>query len=276
MKKPFSTVTDLGHQGAASGKTVNKALAARILRVTKSPDPTPSELFELMEVARAQGATSVAEALRARLDQALVRRGSSSGASAAATRASVDPALAPGPTGRQAVQAAARVGQLGDAASPVEGVPDAQWEKFAAVLSKDRPLGAEDRGRLGMYSTSVRRLADLGIVSNPRKERTATGDTWAADWDKISRDAFLASPRAQHQVLRKSMSDYAAAIRETMAPAIGRKFSPADRDVVSLSGLLAVAHVAGLKGLESWLRSAEERKKFPNTTRLFAETNGIF
>src|SRR4029077_2270565 len=45
---------------------------------------------------------------------------------------------------------------------------------------------------------------------------------------------------------------------------------------ITLSGLLGVAHIAGLEGLVSWLEHREDRKRFPHTPAMFTRTNGVF
>jgi hypothetical protein len=44
----------------------------------------------------------------------------------------------------------------------------------------------------------------------------------------------------------------------------------------SLSGLLGVAHMAGVEGCLGWVKDPQARRKFSETTKVFEKCNGIF
>ena len=69
------------------------------------------------------------------------------------------------------------------------------------------------------------------------------------------------------------MVDHRAALLKREADALGRVYGgrPA-----TLSGLLAVAKQAGLHGLELWLESQGDERRYPRTTAIYRRAVGIF
>lgn len=230
---------------AVATKQVSQQLSAAILRAANDPKISVSDLVLLAKMAKAEGADATSKALLARAKSRVEPTVSTSG------RATEAPAITV------------------PKASPISGVSSTQWLKFMEALKSGRAANAEEAGRIGDFAISVRRLADLGIVQNPKKTKTS----WDAEWTNISKEKFTGSPELQEQALAKSLGDYAGKIRTDYVKAIGKSVN--DKPI-TLSGLLGVAHVAGIKGLETWLRDGKVREKFPGTTKLFETTNGIF
>lgn len=49
-----------------------------------------------------------------------------------------------------------------------------------------------------------------------------------------------------------------------------------DGKPVTLSGLAGLVSAAGMKGAEKWLNKSEDRVKYPGSTQVYNETNGLF
>lgn len=45
---------------------------------------------------------------------------------------------------------------------------------------------------------------------------------------------------------------------------------------VTLSGLAGLVSAAGMKGAAKWLDDAEDRVKYPGSTQMYQQTNGLF
>lgn len=191
-----------------------------------------------------------------------------------------------------------------DASSPIPGVPLPAWIDFEKLMARGKSMDVTAAGRLGMFGFTPKRLQDLGLVKEVRKVTVATpealellekakeaGPNDAAElrakanmaakrrWDAavwaegVSREKFLGSPDLQIRAFRKSMREYTQAIRELYKGAIGKQVGGKP---VTLSGLLAVAHVCGAPGLDSWIKKADIREQFPQTTKAFMMATGLF
>lgn len=155
--------------------------------------------------------------------------------------------------------------------APLPGVPAVAWRRFVAlmVVAPKRSLGS--RGRLGYFGMDARRLADVGLVERPRKSSVDGEEgVWTGSWKApLTRDAFLGSARIQYEAFTRS----AGLMIPKLAPLVGSQVGP---EKATLSGLLGVAHLAGERGVEGWVRSPEVRAKFRATTANFHRTNKIF
>lgn len=148
--------------------------------------------------------------------------------------------------------------------SPIPGVADEQWETFTEALAmgddgKPRPASYDTKKRIGRYAAAKTRLAQIGI-----DPETLTG-----------------SSDAQEAALAADLAEVHSSLAEagTIAKHVGNTIELPDVDVqhaVTLSGLLGVASVAGLKGTVNWLTNADDRKRFPHNTNLFLRCNGAF
>jgi len=155
--------------------------------------------------------------------------------------------------------------------SPVPGVPALAWERFVTVMVVAPRQHATPRGRLGLFGMDARRLSDVGFQSKPRKV-TVGGElgVWSGEWvPPLSRETFLASTPAQYEAFSRSM--------RKLAPKVSRLVGlPIYGKVSTLSGLLAVGHLAGEDGVTSWVTDPAVREKFKATTANFNRANGIF
>jgi hypothetical protein len=128
--------------------------------------------------------------------------------------------------------------------SPLEGVEDEPWTEFVGLLGNPKNVSREAlSGHLGLFLFHPLRLSRLGITSDGK---------------------FLRSPAAQYRALVLSFKDYEPLLK---------------RDVTAqrtLSGLLGVAHRAGLRACRKWIRSDEDKANHPFTTSTFELVNGIF
>jgi hypothetical protein len=161
---------------AASGPRVSRELGADVQAAVQAGDATPATQWEeLARRARGEGAGKLAEAL---------------GERAAAARA-------PATSGREG---APETEPPADDDSPPGGdglqLPRSKWERLREALAGDRAVSSEERGRVGRYAMSVKRLADLGLVSDVRRVRgdDDSGSTWAGTWRPRARSTATRAP----------------------------------------------------------------------------------
>lgn len=152
--------------------------------------------------------------------------------------------------------------------SPIEAIPPQQWTEFVGKM-RTADVGNEAKGRFGAFQMGVRRLVDFGLIENPKK--LADG-TWSGLW-VYPKAKFLKDAKLQYKLFERSMVAYRNAIMEKYLKAINAQVQGR---AATMSGLLAVAHFAGIQGLEKWLTSQELRKKFKATTNAYLSVNGIF
>jgi hypothetical protein len=245
--------------GTIANPQLSPKLGAEILSAIKDKSTTPEVFMILARLSAAEGAESTAQALRQRATAARRTRPASVNTAESGRTEKLERPAAP----------AAPV-----AATATEEVPAAKLGEFASVLRANRSPDADAKGRVGVYAMSMQRLADLGIVKNPHKTGPRGQSTWTAEWsERLPREKFVADEDLQAAALGKSLRLYTDEIRGKFGGVIGKKLG---ETTVTLSGLLAVAHVAGIRGLETWLRDAGVRAKFPGTTGLFNKANGLF
>lgn len=153
---------------------------------------------------------------------------------------------------------------------PINGVVHTDWLRFVKVfLNIDNRVS--ENFRYGCFEMTVRRLCDLRLMNDPTTVQKNGRLVWVATWvDPWNLKRFLDDPDKQYEIFSRSMSEYAALDLDTQ---LGVKVEGTE---ATLSGLLAVAHRAGLPGLASWLSNAAERREFSNTTDYFTRANGIF
>jgi hypothetical protein len=113
---------------------------------------------------------------------------------------------------------------------------------------------------------SVRRLVDLGVMKNPKKDAKGV---WTADW-AIPKEKFLGDPAFQLKVFTVSMVGLRKQVLSRYGNALG---SIIETQPATLSGFLAVAHYAGVAGLGKFL-SSELRKS--TATEAYKKANQIF
>lgn len=160
-----------------------------------------------------------------------------------------------------------------DLVVPVPGITRESWVKFVGAMVNGKAHHVTDSFRLGAFELTVRRLCDLGVMTNLRGTGLERGKVWDADWIAPGGlKAFLDSPLQQYDLFAESTRRYAEDSKvKTLVGAT------VDDTVTTLSGVLAVAHRAGLPGLSSWVVNPKDRQRFSKTTTAFySKANGLF
>ena len=137
--------------------------------------------------------------------------------------------------------------------SPVEGILNDDWRMFVEV-SKIESADFNKNNTIGMFRQNKRRLQKLGI--NPDDVKTPI-------------DQYSAFEAECVQLLSEGNN----LIKQSVAMPIE---IDGESMPITLSGLLAVMHHAGVENASKWLDSSDERRKFPNTTEAFKRSNGCF
>ncbi|HAW10776.1 MAG TPA: hypothetical protein DCX12_06895 [Chloroflexi bacterium] len=155
--------------------------------------------------------------------------------------------------------------------APVRGVPIFAWEKFVALMVVAPKKTVAPRGRVGMFGMNARRLSDVGFMKGARKTTVGSeAGVWAGEWvPPLTQQKFLESTPAQYEAFSRSM-------RRMVPKVAGMVGTPVGGARASLSGLLAVGHLAGEDGVASWVRDPAVREKFRATTHNFEKANGLF
>lgn len=146
---------------------------------------------------------------------------------------------------------------------------DDAWTEFVLAMKTASPGSVSASNALGMFEMKIRRLADLGHVQNLSCKRSPLGRmVWTGDFvHPLTRDKFLKDRGLQYKVFVDSTKDY---FDKLQSGAIGQ---PEDDDgALTLSGMLAILHRCGPKGLARW----EDELRFPETIELCERANGIF
>lgn len=157
--------------------------------------------------------------------------------------------------------------------TPWKDVSTAQWTRFCAVMAEGKkPTYINDKGFYGLFKLSVRRLADLGIMSNPHSHNTAAGRVWDGTW-VVDKEKFLTDPTLQYKMFGKSMDLYRNIIAEKYKQVMGLNI---EGRPATLSGLLALCHASGSEGAYKWLTEKTIRAKFKWVTEAYNRANGIF
>jgi hypothetical protein len=156
--------------------------------------------------------------------------------------------------------------------APLEGVSFDAWMLFVRALLKFSGEGVTENFRYGKFEFTIRRLCDLGLMTNPRPMSKRGRLIWDADWlDGWNLRKFLQSNRTQYNLFCRSMLEYSKEIG--VQDSVGKSV---DDTTTTLSGVLAVAHRAGISGLFSWLSNPQTRKEFSHTTDFFQRANKLF
>jgi hypothetical protein len=156
---------------------------------------------------------------------------------------------------------------------PPLGLTRKQWLDFLRAATCGTPRTVTPSFRLGVFGMTVRRLCDLGAMTGPKVIHFDGRQVWDALWLNPSNlGAFQAAPMLQYSLFTDSMQRYYGS--PEILQAIDQII---DREKVTLSGALMLAHRAGLPGMASWLQDASIRQRFSeNTTAFYERANGIF
>lgn len=155
--------------------------------------------------------------------------------------------------------------------SPIDKIDDASWTAFVLAMKTQAPGAQSASNELGMFAMKVRRLADLGFVTNLKNSRGPTGRmVWTCDWiAPMNEAAFLASPKAQYKAFAVSIKRYVAGVSDGSIE-LPEGGLPAN---MTLSGALAILHKCGPSGLKKW---KGEEACFAATRDLYRGANGVF
>jgi len=169
---------------------------------------------------------------------------------------------------------------------PLDGIDPEKWREWAGTIAGPNTCKGI---RAGFMGTSLKRLKDLDYVTSLKSvpfegskpgskgsatRGSATRKALVAEWKKpLSSETFLSDPELQYNVFMQSTKSHKEAIDKEYKDYIGQKING---KTVTLSGLLAVAHLAGLPGLKGWLTHESDRQKFGATTQMFEATTGVF
>jgi hypothetical protein len=141
--------------------------------------------------------------------------------------------------------------------SPLGGVPDEAWRQFVMRLEREPPTFNSSR-HVGQYRQRRERLADLGIDPS----------------------VLQGSSDAQRMALDTDLADaYRHASAGGLTERLGRPITVPGLEApqaITLSGLLGVIQCAGLEGAVGWLERSNDRRRYPHTTQVFLNTNGVF
>jgi hypothetical protein len=156
--------------------------------------------------------------------------------------------------------------------APLDNVPFMSWDRFVSVMVVGPKNNISKRGHLGAFGMDARRLKDVGAMVNARKgARNGEVGVWIGEWSPpLTEAGFLGSMPLQYAVFVREMRAAAPKVSGLVGEVVDGGVQ------CSLSGLLGVSHAAGEGGVESWVRDAATRKRFPGTTELFGRTNQIF
>ncbi len=169
-------------------------------------------------------------------------------------------------------RARTRMKQIGDLnASPFPGVSDYRWTKFVQLVATGKPKVSASN-HVGLFMFAWPRLVELDAAANLRKDDNGR---YLADMTlkpEMTVEDFAKHPLAQYRVFEASMKQYNTRLNP-FRRYIGQT---AEGKTVTWSGLLGIAHRAGIQALSSWLQNPDERKRFPNTTATFLKTTGVF
>jgi len=134
--------------------------------------------------------------------------------------------------------------------SPIEGVSNDDWRMFVHASSLESP-DFESENSKGMFRQNKKRILKLG--------------------------ASVDTPVSQYSAFESEVLHLLDEGRELIKQSVAMPIEVDGESLpMTLSGLLAVMRVAGTANATKWVDSPEERKRFPNTSKVFKLTNGCF
>lgn len=139
----------------------------------------------------------------------------------------------------------------------------------------ERKVSEISPGGIGLFGANARRLEQLGLMTEVKQIPFEETKLYMGKFKgSLTLQEFLSNPKLQLKVFSLNMKDYKEQIEKgPLKKFIGKTI---DGEEITLSGLLGLAHQAGIKGAMKWLKKAKDREKFPHTTEMFYQTNGLF
>lgn len=158
--------------------------------------------------------------------------------------------------------------------SVIPGVDDAKWTAYVKKQKQGRLNGITKSNSLGLFLMGYRMLQDLGYTRNSKKVTKTIDGVSRTVWEgefipPLTLDAFLSNAMLQYEAFAKMSASQSATIKQRYGSVIS-----GSKGAITLSGLLNVAKVAGMGGLDAWLKEPAKRKA--DTTAEFNAFNGMF
>ena len=115
-------------------------------------------------------------------------------------------------------------------------------------------------GYLGAYQFGMARLCDLGLTERVKDGMSNDCFKWK---DGMSEDMFLNSAGVQDQLFFRHCTDLAGKINKEFGSEFGKQKHGV---MITLSGLIAGAHLLGLGGVRNFINKGEVGKDGYNTS----------
>ncbi len=135
--------------------------------------------------------------------------------------------------------------------SPFKGVTDDAWNDFVDAMRTEVPTFSTEKF-VGAFRYRRQRMTDLGVVID---------DNYDHQYDAFKRDMEIQYSQGNAKTL---IDKYA-----------GFPLAGDEQTIITPSGILALVKAAGPKA-EDWITKPDTRSKFPGTSKLFQQANGIF
>ena len=127
------------------------------------------------------------------------------------------------------------------------------FEKFALAIRKRESSNnyqiVNVYGYMGAYQFGMARLCDLGYTE--RKAGTSGYAQSAFEWRAgYSKEYFISNPDFQDRVFKQHCQDLIARIKKSFSGYLGKQINGTE---ITLSGLVAGAHLGGIGGVSGYL-----------------------
>jgi len=141
--------------------------------------------------------------------------------------------------------------------SPSEPQPQNDYESFRAALRQSESSGnyqvVNSLGYMGAYQFGMARLCDFGLTK--RKPGTTGWTNDCFEWiPPHTREEFLNSPAMQDDIFKKHVIGLMKYIKQNFSQYFNQTVGGI---VVTLSGLVAGAHIGGYGGLKKFLEAGQ-------------------
>ncbi len=158
--------------------------------------------------------------------------------------------------------------------SPIPEASDEQWARFVRLMQVGDVAAVTPTGQVGVFQTRLKRLEDLGLVSEVRRvQHAGAAPSWTATFrPPLTLARLLSDVMLQYRIFVVSMKRYRDEVLARHRDAIGKVL---EGKPATLSGLMAVSQHAG-PALGSWIASEADRKRFKQTTAAYGRTTGVF